>query len=272
MAAEKKIGFIGTGNMGSAMIGGLLETGTVSAENLAVSDLNQESLKKLSEKWPAIKTSQNNKETVDFADIIVIAVKPHIYKPVIEEIAPIVNDDTIIVTIAAGVTIEQAESMFGRKIKIVRTMPNTPALVGEGVTAYCCNSLVSQEDESAVLPLLESFGIVEKIGEEYFDAVISVSGSSPAYVFMIIEAMADGAVLQGLPRAQAYRMAAQALLGSAKMILETGSHPGALKDAVCSPGGTTIEAVRTLEEKGMRSAIIEAMKNCAEKSKEMTKR
>ncbi|MBN2656964.1 MAG: pyrroline-5-carboxylate reductase [Spirochaetales bacterium] len=268
---NRKIGFIGTGNMGSAMIGGLIARGTAAAENILVSDRNQDSLDRLAAQWPGVNCFTDNGDTVKGADIIILAVKPHIYKTVIEEIAPLINGSKIIITIAAGVTISQAEVMFGKEVKIVRTMPNTPALVGEGVTAYCCNSRISESEEKDILPVLESFGIVEKIGEEYFHGVIAVSGSSPAYVFMFIEAMADAAVLQGLPRAQAYRMASQAVLGAAKMVRDSGVHPGELKDAVCSPGGTTIEAVRTLERGGFRSSVIEAMNNCAEKSKEMTK-
>jgi len=268
---KKKIGFIGTGNMGSAMIGGLICQKTVQADQILVSDRNRQTLDKISSAWPGIQCSVSNTETAEKADILILAVKPHIYKPVIEEIAPHIHEGKIIITIAAGITISQAQEMFGKKVKIIRTMPNTPALVGEGVTAYCCNSGISSEDESEVLPLLKSFGIVEKIGEEYFHSVIALCGSSPAYVFMFIEAMADGAVLQGMSREQAYRMASQAVLGAAKMVRDSGTHPGILKDSVCSPGGTTIEAVRTLEERGMRSAVIEAMDRCAARSKEMTK-
>ena len=256
--------------MGSAMIGGMIKNEVVSPDRIYVSDRSTESLGKISSKWKGIHCSTKNQETVEQSDIIFIAVKPHIYQSVIEEISSLVDASKIIITIAAGITISSIEEMFGIPVKIVRTMPNTPALVGEGVTAYCCNSLVSEEEETQILPILESFGIVEKIEEKYFHAVISVSGSSPAYVFMFIEAMADAAVLQGLPRAQAYKMASQAVLGAAKMVRDTAEHPGVLKDAVCSPGGTTIEAVATLEEEGMRSAVMKAMKKCAEKSKEMT--
>lgn len=265
------IGFIGTGNMGSAMIGGLIGKGTVPVKQIIVSDKNAEALKQIQTRWPGILCIEDNKKTAEKSDILILAVKPHIYRTVIKEIRPLVDEKTIIVTIAAGVTVGQAEDMFARPIKIIRTMPNTPALVGEGVTAYCTNKLISEDDENSVLPILKSFGIVEKIAEEYFDGVIAVSGSSPAYVFMFIEAMADGAVLQGLPRDQAYRMASQAVLGAAKMVRDRGIHPGILKDGVCSPGGTTIEAVRTLEEKGFRSSVIEAMSRCASKSKDMTK-
>lgn len=200
---DRTIGFIGTGNMGSAMIEGLLARGSVKEDRLFISDRNEAALKKLKNRWPGISASTDNGETVRRSDILVLAVKPHIYSAVIAEIAPLVDQSAIIVTIAAGITIGQVEEMFGKPVKIFRTMPNTPALVGEGVIAYCCNPLVTEEEEQTVVPLFESLGIVEKVGEMHFHSAIAVSGSSPAYVFMIIEAMADAAVLQGLPRAQA---------------------------------------------------------------------
>ena len=146
-------------------------------------------------------------------------------------------------------------------------MPNTPALVGEGMTGVCCNEEVSDAEMQDVLKILESCGKAEMLPERLIDVVVSVSGSSPAYVFMFIEAMADEAVAAGMPRKQAYEFAAQSVLGSAKMVLETGKHPGELKDMVCSPGGTTIQAVKVLEEKGMRAAVMDAMDACIEKSK-----
>lgn len=148
-------------------------------------------------------------------------------------------------------------------------MPNTPALVGEGITAVCPNANVGEEDLKQVCDILESFGKVEVISEKIMDAVIAVSGSSPAYVFLFIEAMADAAVAEGMPRAQAYQFAAQSVLGSAKMVLETGKHPGELKDMVCSPAGTTIDAVRVLEEGGLRGIVMDAMHACAEKNRNM---
>ena len=268
---NRKIGFIGTGNMGRAMIGGLMAKKTVAENQIYVSDRNTDSLDQIQSQWQNIECSTDNKNTVQNADIIVLAVKPAIYSAVIEEISPLLDETKIFITIAAGITIDQVEKMFGKKTKIVRTMPNTPAQVGEGVTAYWCNSYMSSDEEQMILPILESFGIVEKIEEKYFHVVIAVSGSSPAYVYMFIEAMADAAVLQGLPRDQAYRMASQAVLGAAKMVRDTGIHPGVLKDAVCSPGGTTIEAVATLEEEGLRSSVIKAMNKCTKKSKTMTK-
>ena len=159
--------------------------------------------------------------------------------------------------------------MFGKPLKIVRTMPNTPALVGEGMSCVCGNAKCSSEDVDTVCRIFAGFGKTEIVEEDMIDVVVGVSGSSPAYVFMFIEAMADAAVADGMPRAQAYRFAAQAVLGSAKMVLETSKHPGELKDMVCSPKGTTIEAVRVLEEKGLRSAVFEAMKACVKKGREV---
>ena len=175
----------------------------------------------------------------------------------------------MIISLAPGKTLAWLEEKFGKKLKIVRTMPNTPALVGEGMTAACPNAYVTEEEKNYALELLGSFGKVEVVPEYMIDAVVAVSGSSPAYVFMLIEAMADGAVAEGMPRNQAYKFAAQAVCGSARMVLETGKHPGELKDMVCSPAGTTIEAVRVLEEKGFRSAIIEAEKACADVSRNL---
>lgn len=271
MNTNRKIGFIGAGNMGSAMIACLINSKTCLEEEIFVSEADGEALGRIQSKWKNINCSEDNLFTVKNAHIIVLAVKPPIYGSLIREISPHVHGDTIIVTIAAGISIGQLEEMFSQKVKLFRAMPNTPALVGEGVSAYCCNEWLSREEEEAVVSLFESFGIVEKIEEKYFHGVTSLSGSSPAYVYMFIEAMADGAVLQGLPRKQAYKMAAQTVLGAAKMILEGGAHPGTLKDAVCSPGGTTIEAVASLEESGFRSAVIKAMTACGHKSKEMTK-
>lgn len=201
--------------------------------------------------------------------MLILAVKPQFYADVIKEISEYITEKQIIVTIAPGKTLEYLADTFGHPVKIVRTMPNTPALVGEGITGVCHNALVTKEELDYVCNILNGFGKAEVVPERLMDVVVSVSGSSPAYVFMFIEAMADAAVADGMPRPQAYKFAAQAVLGSAKMVLETGKHPGELKDMVCSPAGTTIEAVRVLEEKGFRSAVFEAMKACAEKSKGM---
>ena len=211
----------------------------------------------------------NNEEAAAFADVLFLSVKPQYYENVIKEIASVTDAEKIIVAMAPGKTLGWLAETFGKKLKIIRTMPNTPAMVGEGMMALCPNEQIDASDLSAVRDICSGFANTEIVPESLMDVVTSVSGSSPAYVFMFIEAMADAAVADGMPRGAAYKFAAQTVLGSAKMVLDTGMHPGELKDMVCSPGGTTIEAVRVLEEKGFRSAVIEAMKACTRKAREM---
>ena len=263
-----KLGFIGTGNMATAIMGGVIKNNIFSASEIIGSDLAEAGREKVKAQF-GINVTPSNVDVVKQAEVIVLSVKPQFYAAVIGEIKDFVKENQIIITIAPGKTLAWLEEQFGKAVKIMRTMPNTPALVGAGMTAAVPNSHLTQEEIAYVKKILESFSRVEMVSEHLMDVVVSTSGSSPAYVYMMIEAMADAAVSGGMARAQAYQFAAQAVLGSAKMVLETGMHPGALKDMVCSPGGTTIEAVRTLEALGFRSAIIEAMKVCEEKSKTM---
>lgn len=263
-----KIGFIGCGNMAGAIIGGIIKNGIVKAEEVYGSDLFAPTREKVKTQY-GIHASDNNMEVVENADVIVLAVKPQFYESVIKEIKDAVRPDQIIVTIAPGKTLAWLGETFEKDVKIVRTMPNTPAMVGAGMTAACVNAFVTAEEQELVCKILSAFGEVEVISEKLMDTVVAVSGSSPAYVFMFIEAMADAAVEGGMTRPQAYKFAAQAVMGSAKMVLETGVHPGQLKDMVCSPGGTTIKAVRVLEREGLRSAVIEAMDECAKVAKGM---
>ncbi|MCS5421458.1 MULTISPECIES: pyrroline-5-carboxylate reductase [Psychrilyobacter] len=266
----KKIGFIGCGNMSQAMIGGVVRAEIFPGKNILVSDLNKKSLEAAADKYGVAATT-DNLEVARESDILILAVKPNLYGVVISQIKDSVKSDVIVVTIAAGKSIESTETAFGKNIKVVRVMPNTPALVGEGMSSMVPNKLIEVHELEEVLRIFESFGRTEVVEEKLMDVVTSVSGSAPAYVYMFIEAMADGAVLDGMPRDKAYKMAAQTVLGAAKMVMETGMHPGQLKDMVCSPGGTTIEAVTALEEKGLRNAVITAMKRCTEKSKKMSK-
>lgn len=261
-----KLGFIGCGNMAAAMIGGITANKICKADDIMVSDSYIPTLEKVKENLQ-VRISKDNKAVAEESDLLFLAVKPQYYETVINEIKEYIKDNQIIVTIAPGKTLSWLSEVFGRPLKIVRTMPNTPALVCEGITGVCSNELVTEKELESVCSILRGFGKVEILPEKLMDVVVSVSGSSPAYVFMFIEAMADAAVADGMPRAQAYQFAAQAVYGSAKLVLDTGKHPGELKDMVCSPGGTTIEAVRVLEQKGFRSAVIEAMKACTTKSK-----
>ena len=203
------------------------------------------------------------------SDIIILAVMPQFYEEVLSEIKGAIWENKILVSIAPGKTLEWLEQQVGKPTKIIRAMPNTPALVKAGMMGICGNDKVDKDELDYVCKLFQSFSKTEVVSEHLMDTVTAVSGSSPAYVFMFIEAMADAAVEGGMPRKQAYTFAAQAVLGSAKMVLETGMHPGELKDMVCSPAGTTIQAVRVLEEHGMRAAVMDAMKACIDKSRNM---
>lgn len=263
-----KLGFIGTGNMASAIMGGIIKNQIFSPEEIIGADLFAPGRERAKKQF-GIHVTDSNIEVVEKAEVIVLSVKPQFYADVIHEIRGTIKDSQIVITIAPGKTLAWLKEQFGKNVKIVRTMPNTPAMVGAGMTAACPNEHMTEEETAYVRTLLESFSRVEIIPERLMDVVVSVSGSSPAYVFMFIEAMADAAVSGGMPRPQAYQFAAQAVLGSAKMVLDTGKHPGELKDMVCSPAGTTIEAVRALEERGFRSAVFEAMKVCEEMSKSM---
>ena len=261
-----KIGFIGCGNMGSAMIGGILKKGIFTKEEIIVSNLTEEGSRRSREKLGVV-TTMDNCEVVKNARIVILAVKPQFYEEVISEVKAFLIPEHMVIGIAPGKTLAWLEEKCEQPLKVVRLMPNTPAQVGEGMTGACINERVTEEDLQEVLTITNSFGRTEVVPERLMDAVGAVSGCSPAYVFMFIEAMADAAVAQGMPRKQAYQFAAQAVLGSAKMVLETGMHPGELKDMVCSPAGTTIEGVRTLEKQGFRSAVFEALQACSDKGK-----
>jgi pyrroline-5-carboxylate reductase len=261
-----KVGFIGCGNMANAIIGGIIKNAGIKPVDIIAADANEAATKSAAAKHKICVTGNNSAAAVN-SEILFLSVKPQFYEAVIIEIRDVLPKDQIIITIAPGKTLSWLAERLGDDKKIIRTMPNTPALIGEGVTGVCRNENVTDTEFTYAMSILSSFGIAEEIPEHLMDAVVSVSGSSPAYVFMMIEAMADAAVADGMPRAQAYKFAAQAVAGSARMVLETGKHPGELKDMVCSPAGTTIEAVRVLEQTGFRSSLMSAMKACTDKCK-----
>lgn len=265
------VGFIGSGNMGQAMIGGVIKAGLFAREHIIVSDLEQEKLAYISNLY-GVRTTADSRDVAQQADFIVLAVKPPVCGAVLGGIKDLITADKIIISIAAGVSIDAIEAFLGTSAKVVRAMPNTPALVNEAMSALCPNNRVEDSELAQVRAVFESFGKAEIVTENLIDSVTGVSGSSPAYVFMFIEALADAGVLGGMTRDKAYRFAAQAVLGAAKMALESGKHPGELKDMVCSPGGTTIEAVAVLEGQGLRAAVIKAAVACMDKSAKMGKR
>lgn len=263
-----KFGFIGCGNMASAIISGGLKKGIFTKDELLASVKTEASAQKVRDTLGIFCTTDNLAVARE-ADYLFLAVKPQFCEEVASQICNKQKEGQILVSIAAGKTLAWLKEKFGKERKIIRTMPNTPALVGEGITGVCPDDLVTQEEIAQVLALLNSFGKASVVTEPVLDIVGAVSGSSPAFVFMFIESLADGAVAEGMPRNQAYEFAAQAVLGSAKMVLETGLHPGALKDMVCSPGGTTIEGVNILEKEGMRNAVMEAVRGCIAKTRKL---
>ncbi len=267
----KTIGLIGAGSMGGAIARGLLETGYVRPGDLAVCDPNAAVLQKLQEEWPAVTCLTSADALCGLARTVVLAVKPYLVAEVIDQCGDSLADHAVI-SIAAGITVARLHELLDPLgARILRVMPNTPALVGEGMTVLCSETSLTADELAFARGIFDALGKTALLPERMFDGVIAVSGSSPAYVYTLIEAMADAGVREGIPWGEACRMAAQSVLGSALMVLNTGTHPAALRDAVCSPGGTTIEAVAALERLGFRSAVMEAMKACADKSRDMSK-
>lgn len=265
-----KIGFIGAGNMGGAILKGALKSGYLSADEVMIRDLNQA----LVDTWKTeygVRIAQSNRELAEACEWVVLAVKPFFLEAVLKEIAPVISN-TKVISIAAGWSTEMLADALstGENVQLLRVMPNTPALVGAGLSALCEETTLDAESFVWAQKLFATLGVVQIVPERLIDAVIAVSGSSPAYVFMFIDAMADAAVKLGMPRQMAIEAAAQAVMGSAKMVLATRLHPAVLKDQVCSPAGTTIEAVQVLEEEGMKAAVIKAMIACAEKNQQIT--
>lgn len=252
----KILGFIGMGNMGQAMLKGCLNI--FSSDEVIFTDLNEQNCQNMKEKTGVDYVADANvcAENVKY---IVLAIKPQVYPLVLQQLRGKIRADQIVISIAPSYSIQQVKEGLGEDVRVVRAMPNTPAMVGEGMSGVCFSQdTYSAEEKETVRRFFGSFGKMEEVPEYLINAVTVASGSSPAFVYMFIEALADAAVKYGMPRDKAYVFAAQSVLGSAKMVLESGEHPGKLKDNVCSPGGTTIEGVAVLEEKGMRSAVIEA--------------
>ena len=257
------LGFIGMGNMGSAMLLGCQKEFPNS--ELLFTEINIEKMNSFSEK-SGVGCVASGATLVESVKYIVLAVKPQFLQGVLDEIRPYVRAGQVVISIVPARTIEYYERNLPEGVKIVRAMPNTPALVGAGMTGVCYDDAeFSAEEKNVISKFFNSFGKMVKIDEKLMNALVCASGSSPAYVYMFIEAMADSVVKYGIPRDMAYELVAQTVLGSAKMVLETKEHPGKLKDNVCSPGGTTIAGVAALEEYGFRNSIIKATDACFDK-------
>ena len=262
-----KLGFIGCGNMAMAIIGGIVSSKKIAAEDIIVSNPTNEKLLKIQNDFK-VNITNDNLKVID-VDYLFLCVKPNIVDEVLREIKPMLNEKVVVISIAAGIKISQIENSLKGNFKVIRLMPNTPALVNASMTSLTVNVNVSEVEKKAVWDLLTSIGKVVEVSEDLIDAIIAIAGSAPAYIYMMIESMADAGVSYGLKRDVAYMLAAQTVMGSGKMVLETKMHPASLKDMVTSPKGTTIEAVKKLEETGFRSAIIQAMDACYNKSKSL---
>lgn len=261
-----QLGIIGTGNMGGAILKGTLNKGSIAGNEIIAADRNQTQFDTFRQQ--NVVCTQDNTAACD-TRFLLLAVKPQVLPAVCREIAPYLKKETVVISIAAGYTLSMLSQLLSENVKLVRAMPNTPAMVGKGITAVCPGENVLKEEMDGVLDILSAAGQTEIVSENLFDAVVGVSGSAPAYVFLFIEALADAGVARGMTRKQAMNFAANAVYGSAALMLETGKHPAELKDMVCSPAGTTIDAVLKLEEKGFRSAVAQAALTAADKNAAM---
>lgn len=266
--AYEKIGFIGAGQMGEALLRGIIASKARKPGDVIAYDVRKERLREVSSAL-GFRVARDNREVVAKADVVFLAVKPNVVRAALKDIRPALAPKHLLVSIAAGVTLRTIEGALKPKSRAVRVMPNTPCLVGQGACALALGSHAGPEDGEAVRGLLGAVGSAFLVEEKLLDAVTGLSGSGPAYIYIAIEALADGGVRMGLPRDVALSLAAQTALGAARMVLETGKHPGALKDAVASPGGTTIAGIQALEEHGFRATLIAAVEAAARRAKEL---
>ncbi|PYN89845.1 MAG: pyrroline-5-carboxylate reductase [Candidatus Rokuibacteriota bacterium] len=262
------VGFVGGGNMGEALIKGLLGANLVPASAIHAADVRLDRLKQLDRQY-GIQVSSDNVELVRHSDVVILAVKPQIMDAVLKEIAPAVTRKKLLISIAAGVSTAKIRAVLNKDARLIRVMPNTPALVLEGVTAIAKADGLEPDDLDAAGEIFGAVGRVVVLEESLMDAVTGLSGSGPAYVAVVIESLADGGVRMGLDRITAMTLATQTVLGAAKLLLETGLHPGALKDMVSSPGGTSIAGIAALEEGGIRTTFIKAVERATERSREL---
>lgn len=261
---DRKIGFIGSGNMSSTIIRGLVGNFDGIKSSIYVSNRSREKAEKLAGEID-INLSENNIDLVKNCDVIFLGIKPFIYGEVLSEISSYVTEDKLIVSLAAGVSMETVAGYFKHPVKIIRIMPNVAVNVGEGMIALSFNENVAIEEVDLIHNLLSSIALVDRIQENLMDAVTTISGCGPAFIAMFVEALADGSVLYGMPRDKAYIYAAQTLIGTGKMILEKNMHPGEIKDMVSSPRGVTIEGVYALEKRGFRNILMETIEACNKK-------
>jgi pyrroline-5-carboxylate reductase len=263
---NKQVGVIGAGNMGEALVNGLLQGQVCKPEQIFCSDVRPERQKEIRRNY-GIKVTSRNIEVAKQSDILILAVKPQVMKPVISEITTSIDLSKLVISIAAGVPLSAIESCAEKELRLIRVMPNICVSVREGVSAIAAGPHVEKEDLTIAKTIFDSVGKSLFIGENLLDAVTGLSGSGPAYIFLMIDALADGGVKVGLARNDALILASQTLLGAAKMLIETGEHPGKLKDMVASPGGTSIAGLHALEEGRLRAALMNAVEAATQRSK-----
>lgn len=266
----KKLGFIGGGAMAEALLTGITGAGLLPAQQILAGDISEQRRAYLEEKF-AIGVTTDNSAVVNHADIVILAVKPFVMSDVLAETGSLFSSSQTVISIAAGITTTYIEKFFsGQEVPVVRAMPNTPALLGAGATAICCGRWALDRHQELALSLFGAVGRAVKVSEKLMDAVTGLSGSGPAYMYIIVEALADAGVRMGLPRDVALTLASQTMLGSARMIQETGRSPAVLKDMVTTPGGTTIEGLFALEESGIRAAMYRAVERACLRSTELS--
>lgn len=265
---EQTIAFLGAGNMAEALIKGLLRAGTARPDTLIATGRRTERLEELQRTY-GVRTTLDNMAAVREAEVVVLAVKPQVLDKVLVQVAPAVDARKLIISVAAGVPIAAMERRLGAGARIIRTMPNTPSLVGAGACALSRGEHASEDDLHIATRIFQSVGLTTVVDETLLDAVTGLSGSGPAYVFLIIEALSDAGVKVGLPRYTALKLAAQTVLGSARLLVETAGHPGQLKDQVTSPGGTAIAGLHTLEAGGLRTTLIDAVEAATRRAREL---
>ncbi len=268
MPLKQTFGFLGAGRMATALAGGMVQSGLVKGQQLVASDVAPKTLKAFA-KVTGGKVLKTNSNVLCKADVVIIAVKPHQIINLLNDLASEAKSHHLFISIAAGVTLGQLEKSLGGKARIIRVMPNTPALVSEGAAGFARGTHAKATDAKLAQQILQAVGMAVEVPERLINAVTGLSGSGPAYGFQMIEAMSDGAVAAGLPRELATPLAAQTLLGAAKMVLETGEHPGKLKDMVTSPGGTTIEGLHEMEAAGVRDGLMNAVRAAADKAENL---
>jgi pyrroline-5-carboxylate reductase len=269
MLRNKIIGILGTGNMGEALVSGLISSASSKPENIICTDVREAKLKAIKEKY-GVQTKTSNPEAVADSDIVIYAVKPQIMAAVLKETAQKLDISKLIISIAAGVPMEAIEAFLNKKLRLIRVMPNIAAAVKEAATAIAAGKNATEEDIKQTMTIFNSIGKTVFIPENYLmDAITGLSGSGPAYIFLIVEAMADAGVKVGLSRQEALFLSAQTVLGAAKMLIETQEHPGQLRDRVTSPGGTAIAGLATLEQGGLRTTLINAVEVATHRSREL---